>query len=76
MPRLVCTYERFLEIILAHGFELLRHDGGSHRRYKGIVDGEVRFVDLSPHRWGDHIDRKTLNSMIRQCGLPKGLFRK
>lgn len=76
MSRLVCTYERFLAIIEAHGFKLLRHDGGSHRRYRGEVNGEVRLVDLTPHNWHDEIATGTLKSMIRQCGLPQKLFRK
>lgn len=76
MPRLSCTFAEFLEIIEANGFVLHRHDGGSHRRYRGEVGGRVRYVDLAPHRWGDEIRLKTLESMIRQTGLPKALFRK
>lgn len=76
MPRLICTYEDVLRIIEAHGFVLIRHDGTNHRRYRGIVENEVRFVDLSPHRWGDMIPTGTLQSIIRQSGLPKKLFLK
>jgi predicted RNA binding protein YcfA (HicA-like mRNA interferase family) len=76
LPRLVCTYERFLEIIEQNGFALLRHDGSSHRRYRGVHSGQVWLVDLSPHNWKDEIPIGTLKSMIRQCGLHHGLFRK
>jgi predicted RNA binding protein YcfA (HicA-like mRNA interferase family) len=76
LPRLICTYQRFLEIITEYGFVLHRHEGGSHRRYRGVVNGEVRLVDLSPHNWDDEIKTGTLKSMIRQCGLPQKLFRK
>ncbi|MBI2713493.1 MAG: type II toxin-antitoxin system HicA family toxin [Rhizobiales bacterium] len=71
-----CTYLEFLEIILAHGFVEIRHDATSHRRYRGIVDGEVRFVNWSPHNPNSEIPIGTLQSMIRQSGLPKKRFRK
>ena len=76
MPRLNCTFRQFIEILLAHGFELLRHDGGSHRRYRGVVDGVVCYVDVAAHNLGDHPKPGTLKSMIRQSRLPKRLFRK
>ncbi|MBA3810840.1 MAG: type II toxin-antitoxin system HicA family toxin [Caulobacteraceae bacterium] len=52
-----------------------RQGATSHRRYRGVVGGEVRFVDVSFHGLGDEIRPGTLNSMIRQSGLPKALFR-
>ena len=76
MPRLKCTFQQFLDIIEARGFVLHRHEGGSHRRYRGVVKGEVYFVDLAPHSWSDDIKAGTLKSMIRQSGLPKALFRR
>ena len=74
MPRLACTFDRFLEIILAHGFELHRHGGTSHRRYRRVVDGVVYFVDYAAHNGKDQIKLGTLKSMIRQSGLPEELF--
>lgn len=76
MPRLVCTYRRFIEIIEAHGFVLLRHDGGSHRRYRGMVGGRAQLVDVTPHNVNDEIKTGTLKSMIRQSGLNQRLFRR
>jgi len=76
LPRLSCNYRQFLEILERHGFVLIRHDASSHRRYRGVVDGHVRFVDLAPHQWSDDIPLGTLQSMIRQSGLPKALFRR
>lgn len=75
MPRLSCSFDRFIAIIEAHGFSLHRHDGGSHRHYRGTVNGEVRLVTVAAHRLSDDIKPGTLNAMIRQSGLPKALFR-
>jgi predicted RNA binding protein YcfA (HicA-like mRNA interferase family) len=76
LPRLSCTFKEFLTVILANGFVLHRSGGGSHRRYRGIIDGEVRFVDFAAHNLNDEIKLGTLKSMIRQSGLPEHLFRK
>jgi len=76
VPRLKCTYREFLAILDQCRFEMIRHDGGSHRRYRGIVAGTVRLVDIAYHAIGDEIPRGTLESMIRQSGLNKRLFRK
>lgn len=79
MPRLKATYQQVLDILLAHGFELLRHDGGSHRRYRWQDpedESVVQYVDLAPHQWSDDVPTGTLKSIIRQSGLPKALFRR
>jgi predicted RNA binding protein YcfA (HicA-like mRNA interferase family) len=76
VPRLKCTFDEFVVIIEAHGFVLHRHGATSHRRYRGVIDGEVRFVDIAGHSGNDEILPGTLASMIRQSGLPKRLFRK
>lgn len=75
MPRLNCTFERFIAILEAHGFALHRHEGTSHRQYRGIVSGQIRLVTVAAHRMADTIKPGTLASMIRQSGLPKALFR-
>ena len=41
-----------------------------------VINGEVRFVDVAAHSLNDEIAPGTLNSMIRQSGLSKRLFRK
>jgi predicted RNA binding protein YcfA (HicA-like mRNA interferase family) len=74
VPRLNCTYEEFRLIIEAHGFEMIRHSSGSHCRFRGVVNGVVRLVDWSPHQTNKTIPIGTLQSMIRQSGLPKTLF--
>ncbi|MDR3460937.1 MAG: type II toxin-antitoxin system HicA family toxin [Beijerinckiaceae bacterium] len=76
MPRLNCTYGEFIEIIKAAGFTLHRHDGTSHQRWRCVVGGRVRMVDVTPHSLGSQIPLGTLQSMIRQSGLPKNSFRK
>ena len=76
MPRLNLTFAEFVAIISPHGFALHRRDGGSHQRWRGVVKGEVRFVDLAPHTMKDDVPTGTLAQMIRQSGLPKHLFRK
>jgi predicted RNA binding protein YcfA (HicA-like mRNA interferase family) len=76
VPRLKCTYREFVAILDRYRFEMIRHDGGSHRRYRGVVGGTVRLVDVAYHAAGDEIPLGTLESMIRQSGLSKRLFRK
>jgi hypothetical protein len=48
----------------------------SHRSWKGIVAGDVCFVDVTPHALGDEIPLGTLQSMIRQSTLPTHLYKK
>jgi predicted RNA binding protein YcfA (HicA-like mRNA interferase family) len=76
VPRLSCTYARFVAIIEAHGFVLHRHDGTSHRLYRAVVRGTVHMVTVAGHRDADDVPTGTLQSMIRQSGLPKSLFRR
>lgn len=76
MPRLICTYREFVEILLKHHFEIKTQNGGSHVRYRGEAGGVVRYVDVAAHNMGDNIPTGTLKSMIRQSGLPDKLFRK
>jgi predicted RNA binding protein YcfA (HicA-like mRNA interferase family) len=72
VPRLKCTFREFIEIILAHKFWLERQES-SHRQYK---DAAGNRVTVAAHDLGDEIKPGTLNTMIRQSGLPKSLFRK
>jgi len=76
LPRLKCTFREFIAIVEEHGFVEIRHASGSHRRYRGVIDGDVRMVTIAYHNIGDDILPGTLESMIRQSGLPKALFRK
>ena len=64
----------FIRMLEQHDFVLDRQRGGS-RIYKGVVGGKVRLVSVHYHRGSDDIRRGTLNSMIRQSGLPKRLIR-
>jgi predicted RNA binding protein YcfA (HicA-like mRNA interferase family) len=75
VSRLKCTFVEFLAIIKSHGFVFHHQGASSHQRYRGVINGEVRYVDFAPHSMHDDINIKTLESMIRQSGLPKKLFR-
>lgn len=75
MPRLICTYDRFLEIIFKYGFVFHRQGTGSHVRYRGEIGGSIRYVDVAGHNSHDEIPIGTLKSMIRQSGLSPKLFR-
>lgn len=75
MPRLICTFQQVLDILLSNGFVVQRHDGTSHRQLRGIVSGEVRVVTVAG-KLSDEVAIGTLQSMIRQSGLSKKLFRR
>jgi predicted RNA binding protein YcfA (HicA-like mRNA interferase family) len=75
LPRLKCTYREFIAIIEQHGFVVHRKGATSHVQYRGIVAGKVKIVTVSGYG-GQEICPDTLRSMIRQCDLPKKLFRK
>jgi predicted RNA binding protein YcfA (HicA-like mRNA interferase family) len=68
------NFRDLIGILESHGFELARQKG-SHRTYKGVVGGRTRLVVVACHRESDDIKPGTLQSMIRQSGLPKGTFR-
>lgn len=67
-------FAEFIRVLEDHGF-ILDRQRGSARVYKGVVGGKVRLVSVHVHRPSDDIKRGTLQSMIRQSGLPKKLFR-
>lgn len=67
-------FRYFIRMLEQHDFVLDRQRGSS-RIYKGVVGGKMRLVSVHYHRGSDDIRRGTLNSMIRQSGLPKKLFR-
>lgn len=76
MPRLKCSFGEFVRIIEAHGFRLHRHAAGSHAIYRKEEAGRVWLVTVAAHAAGDDVPIGTLQSMIRQSGLAKRLFRK
>jgi predicted RNA binding protein YcfA (HicA-like mRNA interferase family) len=69
-------YRDLIVILRQNGFELTRHKGTSHRRYRGIVDGKTMLVTIAFHRESDDVLPETPASIIRQSGLPKKLFRR
>ena len=75
MPRLNCTFARFIDIIERHGFIRQRQGATSHRVYRREVNGVVHSVVVACHRLSDDVKPGTLDSMIRNTGLPKSLFR-
>jgi predicted RNA binding protein YcfA (HicA-like mRNA interferase family) len=68
-------YRDVIGILTQNGFELVRHKGTSHRRYRGIIEGRIMLVTISCHRESDEVLPDTLASIIRQSGLPKKLFK-
>jgi predicted RNA binding protein YcfA (HicA-like mRNA interferase family) len=58
--------ERFLK---ANGF-VLHHVRGSHHYYRGFIDGQLRMTHVEYHGSGS-IPPKTLESIIKQSGIPK-----
>ena len=75
MPRLKCSFADVIDILEAHGFALVRQDATSHRQFRGVVQGQVRMVTVAG-KLSDDVAVGTLQSMIRQSGLPKRLFRR
>ncbi len=61
-----------IRILEANGFELNR-TRGSHRQFKGVIEGEKRLVTVAGKK---NQDMKTgiLRSVIRQSGLPRKTF--
>ncbi len=49
------TFREFIRVLEAHGFELDRQRGTSHRIYKKVVRGKTRMVVVACHREGDDI---------------------
>ena len=76
MPRLNATYREVIAILLAHGFIEQPTGATSHRQFRGEVGGLVRIVTVAPHQMGAPVPLGTLESIIRQSGLSKKLFRK
>ena len=62
-----------IRILEQNGLEFTRQIG-SHRRFKGSVNGRTRMVTV-PGTDGDDIPKVTLGSIRRQSGLPARLFR-
>ncbi|MET7247393.1 type II toxin-antitoxin system HicA family toxin [Methylobacterium sp. EM32] len=75
MPRLTCTFAEVIAILEANGFILTRHDGTSHRQYRAVIGGKVHLVTIAG-KPSDDVAIGTLQSIIRQSGLSKMLFRK
>ena len=76
MPSLKCTFGEFVEIITLNGFVLHRQSGTSHAIYRREHGAEVRSIVVAAHNMKEEIKPGTLQSLIRQSGLPKRLFRK
>ena len=62
-----------VRILERNGFQFIRQKG-SHRRFKGIVGGQVQVVTV-PGADGQDMPNGTLGSIKRQSGLPRDLFR-
>jgi predicted RNA binding protein YcfA (HicA-like mRNA interferase family) len=74
LPRLKCTGNEVIDVLLSKGFQLHRHDGTSHRRYRGEVNGQVRFVDVAVHNLSEDIPVGTLESIVAKADWTKSCF--
>ena len=62
-----------IRILENNGFRLDRQKG-SHRRFEGVVEGQIRGVTVAGKE-SDEINKATLASIRRQSKLPNELFR-
>ncbi len=62
-----------IRILNSNGFRLVRQKG-SHRRFEGLVNGQICGVTVAGKE-SDDINKATLASIRRQSNLPKELFR-
>ena len=76
MPRLVLTFRQVVEVLEANGFVEERQGSGSHRQFRGQINGRVQRVTVAYQRVSDEPTPNTLQSIIRQSGLPKSAFRR
>ena len=67
-------YRDIVAILKAHGFEMVR-ERGSHKQYRGMVDGRTQLVTVDYSQPGEDVQARNLASMMRQSGLPKSRFR-
>ena len=73
MPRLRLTFREFIDIILMHGFVLVRQKG-SHRQFRKQSGEDVWLVTVAGHSDSEIIKSGTLASMMRQSGLDRSVF--
>jgi predicted RNA binding protein YcfA (HicA-like mRNA interferase family) len=72
MPRYPKLSSKDVErVLVKHGFTLVSQKG-SHKQFKGIVDGQKRRVTVLANK--KSFNPKTLKSMIRQSGLTEADF--
>jgi len=64
-----------MAILEAHGFVVVRQNGTSHRVYRREAAGKVSMTVVAGHP-SDDVAIGTLQSIIRQSGLPKSLFKR
>lgn len=60
-------------LLAGNGFVLDRQRG-SHQQWKRVADGKTRLVTIAGEP-NDELPKGTLNSIVRQSGLPKTLSR-
>ncbi len=70
------NYRQVATILEQHGFAFERYGKGSHRVYQAFHSGHRWSVILSFGRLGEDVKPGTLNSIIRQSGLSKDVFRR
>jgi predicted RNA binding protein YcfA (HicA-like mRNA interferase family) len=67
-------YRTIIQVLTSHGFVLIRQKG-SHRQFEGFIAGKRHVVTIACHSENEDVLPNTLQSIIRQSGLPKRLFR-
>jgi predicted RNA binding protein YcfA (HicA-like mRNA interferase family) len=72
MPRYPKLSSKDVERILVKNGFIFVSQKGSHKQFKGIVNGQMRRVTVLANR--ERFHPKTLKSMIRQSGLPEAEF--
>ena len=70
------TYRQVIALLEENGFRFERHGKGSHRVYQAHHSGKRWSVILSFSRPGEDVKPGTLSAIIRQSGLPRGVFRR
>jgi predicted RNA binding protein YcfA (HicA-like mRNA interferase family) len=63
------TFAAFVKLLEANGFCPHRQGKGSHRIYRGVVDGKVMLVTVAGHRASDDIKPKNLGRYDPPIGL-------
>lgn len=71
--KLITTFNEMIAVLEDHGFTQIP---GRKCQWTAVIEGQRRIVTIDYHGGNRSIATGTLQSMIRQSGLPKAVFRK